>query len=147
MPTGSWGSILLAKWSECKSDVSRAWMYHPPGRWRRSSASLTSLPSGLLWSCSKKCFYFSPKNHFFYPLTSIKETSLCEINDDFLYHLFLIHRGFMFVKTSSERREAVMSSQPAGETVLHIFSRPVSLMENLHTHKVNPEVSNLWRIC
>lgn len=72
MPTGGWGSILLEKWSECKSDVSRAWMYHPPGRWRCSSASLPSLPSGLLWSCSKKCFYFSPKKHFFYPLPLLK---------------------------------------------------------------------------
>lgn len=96
----------------------------------------------------QKMSCFSPKKHFFYPLTSIKETSLCEINDDFLNHLFLIHRSFMFVKTSSERREAVISSQPAGETVLHIFSRPVNLFtENLHTHKVNREVSNLWRIC
>lgn len=89
----------------------------------------------------------SAQKSFFLPTTSIKETSLCEINDDFLNHLFLIHRGFMFVKPSSERREAVMSTQPAGETVLHIFSRPVSLTENLHTHKVNHEVSNLWRIC
>lgn len=95
----------------------------------------------------QKMFLLRPKNHFFLPTTSIKETSLCEINDDFLNHLFLIHRSFMFVKPSSERREAVMSSQPAGETVLHIFSRPVSLTENLHTHKVNHEVSNLWRIC
>lgn len=30
----------------------------------------------------------------------------------------------MFVKSSSEPRKAVISSQPAGETVLHIFSRP-----------------------